>query len=146
MPNLYYVENYGAALAAPFFLNIHGERFYFSDTAARKWEGHEFGPIRDFCIDVLESVTANGVVNPINLDRLHIDGKIQDVVRHGATRLWAARLLDLTVPAIIDVKQGEPPEMGVKITDWQHLFKGRHELVDDNGVVRIKAKINRASL
>lgn len=146
MPNLYFVESYGAAEAAPFFLNIHGERFEFSDSAARKWQGHEFGPIRDFCLDVLDSVGRNGVVNPINLDRMEIDGQIQDVVRHGATRLWAARILGIRLPAIIDVKQGEPPENGTLVEDWRALFRGRHEMVTDNGVTRIKAKTNRASL
>jgi ParB-like nuclease domain. len=90
-----------AADLAPFFLSYGNRRFYLGDTSAAKWKGVDNPEhMQRFADRVLESVRRHGVRNPIVCTTLPEGGEILIVVRHGATRLWAARLLGLTLPVL----------------------------------------------
>ena len=139
--SLHFVREYGARDLAPYFLNLDGVEFWFSDCPSRKWRDYESPTIAEFCSRVFESVREHGVMNPINVDQLERGGEIVRVVRHGATRLWAARILDLKVPIVIDVKAGTPPPGAVPL-DSLDMYHGRHDVHEHRGVVRIKARQN----
>lgn len=140
MPTLFYSKEWGARKLAPYFLTKNGERFYFSDTPEQKWRDFPSENIQPFCERVYNSVRHNGVINPINVDQIEIDGELQHVVRHGATRLWAARLLDIKLPVVFNVVDGDPPEGAVELDRLDGLYMGRHDILNDNGVFRVKAK------
>jgi len=138
--NLWFVEEYRAHDAAPFFVGSHFMKVDFRTTEAGKWKCAAEGKEQAFWQRVRESVRDHGVINPINIDRMLWNGVLMDVTRHGGTRMWAARLYDLTIPALIDVKAGEPPENGIPVKNPLELYKGEHSIEIVNGLLRCKAK------
>jgi len=138
--SLYYVERYRARDSAPFFFHTAGVLpLRFGDTVRCKWGNGKENDSAAFARRVIESVKDHGVINPVNLDRMEYKGKIQDMTRHGGTRMWAARVLDLTIPALIDVKAGDPPPDGVPVDDPLSLYTEGHEVAEEYGVFLVRS-------
>jgi len=127
---LFFVGEYPARRAAPFFLGLHGDVFWFCEDDDRKFSNQRFNNHANKALlrKLFASVQAHGVINPVNLERRLWGGEIQDIGVHGGGRLWAARKLDIEIPAIIDVIDGEPPEDGMPVGDgWAGLYEGEHD-------------------
>ena len=137
--DLYYVEDYPALDAAPFFVGSHFMKVDFETIEGKKWHCSSGGKESKFWQRVREDVKARGVINPINIDRMKWNGVLMDVCRHGGTRLWAARLYKMNVPVLMDVKAGEPPEGGIPVRDPLQLYEGEHYIEIVNGLFRVKA-------
>ncbi len=141
-PDLWLSE-VGARQLAPFFLSVNGDKFHFSPSEERKWIEFPVAPhVSGFVQEVRESVKHHGVLNPINVDQVMLDGEIRLVCRHGATRVWAARLYNLPIPVMIDIKDGDPPEdaIPVAVEDAHLHYNGRHILRTDRGATRMIAR------
>ena len=136
---LYYVEDYPAMDAAPFFVGSHFMKVDFETVPSKKWHCSSGGKEDAFWQRVREDVKERGVINPINIDRMTWNGELMDVCRHGGTRLWAARLYKQTVPVLMDVKAGEPPEGSIPVSDPLQLYEGSHKIEIVHGLLRIKA-------
>lgn len=137
---LFFVEEYPAREAAPFFKGVQ-DVFWFCEEPDRKFTNQVFNSQanKEMLRRLFASVERNGVINPINLERTEWDGRIRDVCVHGGGRLWAARRLNITVPAIIDVIDGKPPKGGIEIGEgWPDLYDSPHEFWHVGGVVRFR--------
>ena len=142
---LYFVADFPAERAAPFFDGVQ-DVFWFCEDEDRKFTNQTFNNDANKAMlrRLFASVKKHGAINPINLERREHDGEIQDICIHGGGRLWAARRLGISVPAIIDVIDGEPPEDGVEVGDnWRELYDSPHELWSVGNSVRFRQIHNK---
>ena len=138
--NLYFVQNYRARDSAPFFLHTAGVLpLRFGDTVKCKWANGKENDSFAFAKRVIASVKQAGVINPVNLDRMEWKGAVQDITRHGGTRMWAARVLDLRIPVLIDVKDGDPPEGAEKVSSPLGFYTEGHRVDEEYGVFVVRS-------
>lgn len=142
---LKYNPNVSTADLAPFFLNRRKQKFHFNNARGQKWDYRAPEHMEKFADRVFASVEQKGVINPIICTTELIDSAIQVCVRHGATRLWAARVCGLTVPVLcwdhLDVLDW--PEISERKAF--ELFTGEH-YVRDHGEYKIWVARNNEAL